>query len=321
MDTVKLTKKKNELDGFRPFAPELVKNLDEWFSVELTYTSNAIEGNTLTRKETAVVLEKGITVGGKSLREHLEATNHAKALSCIYSFSKQNLITEQDILNLHSMILRSIDDNNAGKYRSIPVRIAGSEVTLPSPDKVPSMMKDFVEWLEKNKDMHPVMLAAEAHFRLVTIHPFTDGNGRTARLLMNLILLQKGYPTAIIRKRHRLKYIDAIEKAQLGGSKADYEKLIEKAVLRSLDIWLKAAKNEQPESRPEPLLRIGQLAEKSKETVATIRYWTKLGLLEIADTTKSGYQLYEHEMIERVSKIRALQKQRLTLEEILKQLT
>lgn len=323
MDYDTLHQKKQKLDGCRPLSPALVRNLEDWFRVELTYTSNAIEGNTLTRQETALVVEKGLTVGGKTLTEHLEAQNHAKAFDWVQSIigKKPQDLKEKDILYLHSLILKGIDDANAGHYRSVPVRISGSSVILPNPRKVPDLMAKFMEEIHHSK-LNPVELAAAVHYELVTIHPFVDGNGRTARLLMNLILMMHGYPPAIIRKRDRLAYIDALEKAQLGGPKDDYYNLIEKAVDRSLDIYLKAVKGEDAaseEANP-TLLKIGKLAKIVEETVPTIRFWTKEGLLEIADMTPSGYQLFDPSMIKRVEQIKDLKKQRYTISEIKKKL-
>lgn len=315
-----LTHKKTLLDQHRPLPPALVRNLEQWFLIELTFTSNAIEGNTLTRKETAVVVEKGLTVSGKSLVEHLEATNHAKALQGIMDIvaAQTRPLSEHILLDIHNTILHGIDDNHAGHYRSIPVRISGSQVVLPNPQKVPDLMATFLSELTTARDVHPVQLAAEAHYQLVTIHPFVDGNGRTARLLMNLILLQQGFPPALIRKRDRYRYISSLEKAQLGGSKEDYYKIIFKAVDRSLDIYLKALTvgQEEFEAVPTPLLRIGQLAKLTKESTATLRFWTKEGLLQVADTTEANYQLYNPEMVGKVAKIRELQVQRYTLKEI-----
>lgn len=320
MNYTKLTEKKQLLDSFRPLPPELVRNLDNWFRVELTYTSNAIEGNTLTRRETAIVIEKGLTVGGKSLKEHLEATNHAHALDVVHSLITQNpsQLSIKDILAIHSIILKGIDDDNAGHYRNVPVRISGSTVVMPNPRKVPELMEQFQQWLVEKHHLHPVAFAGEAHYQLVSIHPFVDGNGRTARLLMNLILLMHGYPPAIIRKRDRLAYINALETAQLGGSKVDYERLIIQAVDRSLDIYLKAAQGEsaQAELDTEQLLKIGELAKAANVTVPTIRYWTQEGLLQVTETTPSGYQLYAPDMVQRCARIQELKAQRLTLEEI-----
>jgi Fic family protein len=315
-----LTEKKRQLDQFRPLPKELVANLENWFRVELTYTSNALEGNTLTRQETAVVVEKGLTIGGKSLVEHLEATNHAAALNKVVQIAQSATedITELTILDLHSTILHGIDDANAGRYRSIAVRISGSMVVLPNPLKVPTLMADFVKDMGRS-DFHPVELAAEAHYQLVTIHPFIDGNGRTARLLMNLVLLQKGYPPALIRKRDRVPYLKALEKAQLGGSKEDYYEIISKAVSRSFDIYFNALDPElEPLQKPTPLLRIGQLAKLTSEPHATLRHWMKEGLLEFSETTGAGYQLFDPEMVDRAKLIRHLQSERQTLAEIRK---
>ena len=321
----KIKQKKKELDSYRPFDSALEKNLADWFRVEVTCTSNAIEGNTLTRQETALVLEKGMTVRGKSLQEHLEATNHAKAWDWIKSTLPKitNEIDESYILKIHSMILHGIDDVNAGCYRTIPVRIAGSGVVLPNFMKVPDLMREFMGWLGNNSDMDPVLLAAEAHYKLVTIHPFTDGNGRTARLLMNVILMMFGYPAAIIKEKDRMQYISSLEKAQLGGAKDKYEQLIIGAVDRSLDIYLNALKNKEDvgvgineQQLGKDLLKIGELAKSVGESVATIRYWTKEGLLDVADHMSSGYQLYSPKMIERVRKIHKLKEQRYRLDEI-----
>jgi Fic family protein len=318
-----ITDKKNRLDAQRPLPVSLVKNLDDWFRIELTYTSNALEGNTLTRRETSLVVEKGLTVGGKSLIEHLEATNHAHALDWVKEQVSRSpsALTEKDILYIHEFILKGIQDENAGHYRSVPVRISGSTVILPNPLKVPDLMKEFLHWLRSEKILHPVEMAAEAHYRLVTIHPFVDGNGRTARLLMNLILLMLGYPPAIIRKRDRLSYIASLEKAQLGGTKDAYNAIILKAVDRSLDLYLKAANGETDDSfHVNILLKIGELAKKSDENNSTIRHWTKEGILDVAEITDSGYQLYSIEMLERIKHINELKQKRFTLGEIKKAL-
>ena len=314
-----LAKKKVELDKERPLPDVLVQNLDEWFRIELTYTSNAIEGNTLTRQETALVVEKGLTVGGKSLVEHLEATNHASALDWVKKqiSRKPKSITIHDILNIHDIILKGIDDANAGHFRNVAVRISGSRVVLPNPRKVSDLMNQFIDWLQK-ANLDPVELAAEAHYQLVTIHPFVDGNGRTARLLMNMILMMQGYPPAIIRKRDRLAYIGALEQAQLGGSKDDFIQLIIKSINRSLNIYLKAIAGEHDsESLDEnKLLKIGQLAKQAGESVATIRHWTNIGLLEVAEVTTAKYQLYSTDMLERIKEIQELKQERFTLKKI-----
>lgn len=314
-----LTSKKRRLDGFGPLPDALARNLAEWFRVELTYTSNAIEGNTLTRSETAMVVEKGISVGGKSVTEHLEAIGHARAFDWINAQARRqpSSIVETDIRRIHEIAFKGIDHALAGIYRHVPVQVHGSAVFFPNPLNVPGLMRNFAEWLSKDQGLHVAELAAEAHYRLVTIHPFVDSNGRTARLLMNMILLMGGYPPAAIRTRDRKPYIDSLEKAQLGGPKDDYVKIISKAVERSLDICLKAAAGEDAEPEPsDEFLKIGQLARKVGESNSTIRHWTKEGLLSVVDVTPAGYQLYAPEAVDRVKRIHELKGQRLTLGEI-----
>ena len=179
-------------------------------------------------------------------------------------------------------------------------------------------MEKYIHWLRAVKD-NPVKIAADAHFKLVTIHPFTDGNGRTARLVMNLLLTQSGYPPAIIRNEDRKKYIDSVEAGQLTGSLSDFCNLVYQAVNRSLDIYLDAVapKPETPKPSAKKLLKIGELAKLARQTVPTIRHWTKEGLLSVAGHSPGGYQLYSRDMISVAQKIRRLQVQkRLTLAEI-----
>ncbi len=243
----KLLIKKQQLDTHKPLPSELINNLEAWFRVELTYTSNAIEGNTLTRQETALIVEKGITVQGKSLEEHLEAVNHAKAFDYIKTLATKNRqeLTYQDILDIHKIILQKIDDTNAGRLRTVAVRLKGSETILPNALKVPELMNDFISWLKSENTDNPIKIAADTHFKLVSIHPFVDGNGRTARLLMNLLLMQEGFPPAIIRKEDRSSYIKSLETGQTKNNLTDYYTLIYEAVDRSLDIYLEAAEPEK----------------------------------------------------------------------------
>ena len=199
------------------------------------------------------------------------------------------------------------------------MRISGSTVVLPNHVKVPTLMSEFIlNVFKTKKDIHPVELAISAHYELVTIHPFVDGNGRTARLLMNLVLMQNGYPPAIIKIRERERYINSLQKAQLGGSREDFDKLIAKAVERSLDIYLKAVKGEEtpkPTSK-QSLLKIGELAKLTGQSVPTIRYWVSQGLLEVASKTAKGYSLFDKNQIKRVHKILDLKAERRTLGEI-----
>ncbi|MBF0491658.1 MAG: Fic family protein [Deltaproteobacteria bacterium] len=236
-----IDEKQRQLATFQPFTPSLQKNILDYARIELTYSSNAIEGNTLSLQETALVVEKGITVAGKTITEHLEAVNHASAFDYICTLQNRNRkdLTEETLLKIHAHVLKGIGDSNAGIYRQVPVRISGSRVVMPNPLKVPSLMQDFVTWLQGDLSQQAATIAAEAHFKLVSIHPFVDGNGRTARLLMNLLLMQAGYPPASIKPESRLEYIQALEKAQLGNGMQDYYLVIYKALIQSQDELLK----------------------------------------------------------------------------------
>ncbi len=217
------------------------------FEIEYTYESNKIEGNTLTLQETALVIEKGLTIGGKSLNEHLEAVNHSHAIDFIKEIA-QNIepINERNLLQIHSLILQGIDNANAGKYRNVQVLISGAKHVPPQPFLVAKQMEDLFIWYNENKDhLHPVELSAEMHERLVTIHPFIDGNGRTSRLLMNLILIQNGFPIAILKgdAENRLKYYNALETAQTENDKQPFLDLIAENVRETMERIIKVSGN------------------------------------------------------------------------------
>lgn len=191
------------LDSFRPFEPNMLKNYIEATEVQYTYDSNRIEGNSLTLAETEQVIRKGLTIGGKPLNDHLEAINHQQAIHYIRELVQQNIeLSEREIKNIHALILKSIMDSEAGAYRKVPVYILntdGHRHDFPQPYLVPKLMEDFFIFFNENKDkLHPVAMASNLHQKLVNIHPFIDGNGRTSRLVMNLFLIQNGYPIAII---------------------------------------------------------------------------------------------------------------------------
>ncbi|MCT4664067.1 MAG: Fic family protein [Flavobacteriales bacterium] len=223
------------------------EKITQALEIEYTYESNRIEGNTLTLQETALVIEKGLTIGGKTLNEYLEAINHTHAISFIKSLAKEkNQITERDILQIHSLILQGINKENAGAYRKVQVIISGAKHIPPQPFLVPKKMEELMIWYNENKNLlHPIDLSAEMHERLVTIHPFIDGNGRTSRLLMNLILLQHGYPIVILKGdvENRLKYYQALELAQVEGDKSTFIRLIEDNVRMSIERILQIFEN------------------------------------------------------------------------------
>ena len=236
--------KKRELDAFRPFSPELARKLDEQFTVEWTYNSNAIEGNTLTLQETDLVINRGLTIGNKTLKEHFEAINHKEGIQYVYDFvKKKKELDENTILEIHKMILKNISEIDAGHYRNENVMILGA-IHLPPPAvKIPKLMAEFMEWYYENKTkLSVVELAAWIHYKLVYIHPFIDGNGRASRLLMNLILLQHGYPPAVILNIDRKRYYKFLKEADRGRY-INFFNFIGRSVERSLLIYLNALKS------------------------------------------------------------------------------
>lgn len=233
----RIEQRKGILDALRPFSPEPLRQLEQWYDVELTYTSNALEGNTLTRSETAIVIEKGITVRGKALKDHEEAVDHFEAMQLVRSLVKDSRpISEGDVCDIHRLVVAKTQAKEAGQYAKFGRRIAGSADKLAPPEAIPGLMSEFGGWL--NQLPFTPNNAIEAHLRLVTIHPFSDGNGRTARLLMNLILMGGGYPPIIIQPEHRPDYIDSLEQAQLSGDSTDFVVLLLNRLDSSLGEYL-----------------------------------------------------------------------------------
>ena len=230
---------KAKLDNFRQFDSYRIAQALE---LEYTFESNRIEGNTMTLRETDLVINEGITISGKSMREHLEAINHQEAIAYIkHLMEKSTNLNEREVLSIHNLILRGIHPEDAGRYRKVQVMIKGSSYMPPQPYMVAKDMEDFFIWYETNKNsLHPVILAAEMHERLVTIHPFIDGNGRTSRLVMNLILLQHGYIIANIKGDYesRMQYYQALETAQTKNNKEDFLLFIAQIEKESLERYI-----------------------------------------------------------------------------------
>lgn len=208
---------KTRTDGFRPLSRHMLKQIREYFRIGFTYASNALEGNSLTETETKIVIEDGITIGGKPLRDHYEAIGHSEAYDLLLRMAKKKEITENQIRGLHRVFFYRIDARQAGKYRRQKVLISGTVFIPPAPELIPGLMADFVGRMpELRSTLHPVEFAAVLHKEFVTIHPFIDGNGRVARLLMNLALIQSGYPIAIIPPILREKYLETLDKTHRG---------------------------------------------------------------------------------------------------------
>jgi Fic family protein/DNA-binding Xre family transcriptional regulator len=223
-----------KIDQLRNTLVHLRKNennrIVQALETEYTFESNRIEGNTLSLQETELVINQGLTISGKTMQEHLEAINHADAIAFIKQLAKKRTrITERDLLQIHNLILRGISQTQAGRYRTVQVMISGSNHNPPNPFQIREAMDDFFDWYNKEfSRMHPVLFAAEAHLRLVSIHPFIDGNGRTSRLLMNLHLLQNGYCIANLKgdNTSRLNYYKALEEARSNGNTDAFRNLI-----------------------------------------------------------------------------------------------
>ena len=223
---------KAKLDQHRPLSPMIVKNLHEDLILRWTYHSNAIEGNTLTLLETKVVLE-GITVGGKALREHFEAINHRDAILYVEDIiKKQEPFSEWQIRNIHQLILKNIDDENAGRYRQQNVLISGATTNPPDHTLLNDKMAQFIDWYNTDAHtLHPIERAAKVHADFVGIHPFIDGNGRTSRLLMNLELMKAGYPPSVITVENRLAYYEALDQWMAYGNSEPFNNLVAAVVL------------------------------------------------------------------------------------------
>lgn len=227
------------LNQNRPLPYSAISKIKESLSIEWTYNSNSIEGNTLSLRETQMVLQDGITVKGKSLREHFEAKNHEHAINYLYQIISDDYVLRSiDILSLHGLVLRTIEDDFAGRIRNAGVRITGANFIPPNANKVSDLLDELIQFVNENPlELNDIELATIFHHKLVWIHPFFDGNGRTVRLAMNLLLMRRGFPPAIILKNDRKKYYDALNQANNGN----YQKLtllMCQALERTVNIYL-----------------------------------------------------------------------------------
>jgi Fic family protein len=212
-----------KIGQFRPLLPEELTPLRQYFKIGLTYTSNALEGNSLTETETKIVLEDGLTMAGKPMKDHLEAVGHGRAYDQLFTLAKEKAVSTNDMLDLHRYLMENLDPETAGRYRNVKVFVSGSKTVFPLPDDVPhhiaELFRNFEVWAQSH---HPIVAVAKLHYNIVAIHPFTDGNGRTARLLMNLFLMQHHYPIILIPFVRRSEYLEALHEADLGQEDCFY---------------------------------------------------------------------------------------------------
>lgn len=239
-----------EIATLRPFQMPMLKPVRDFYRVSTTWSSNALEGNSLTIEETKILLEDGIAVGGKPFKDLLEAYGHGRAYDFMCTLVEKTEINLEDIRSLHKLFYQAIDSGAAGVYRSIPVCVSGSEMILPSAKDVSAKMEELGKWMkEDGAKLHPVVYAADLHRRFVEVHPFEDGNGRTARLLMNTVLIQNGYLPCVISPYIRFDYIQTLEGAHKGLpekfiqfiAEAEYE--TEKDFIRAMELEMPKSLN------------------------------------------------------------------------------
>lgn len=275
----RVLEKKRKLDTLRPLPSSLAARLKKQMIIEYTYNSNAIEGNTLTLRETQLIIEEGITVGGKSITETLEAKNHPEAIKFVERLVEaKSELTEEVILQLHKLIMSNITED-AGHYRTTGVKITGATFMPPPSSQVKPRIDELLKWLRENPDeLTPIELAAVFHHHFVQIHPFSEGNGRTARLLMNALLMKGGYPfIATVPKLDRSKYLKTLAEADSGNT-SSFVNFIARCAEKALDTYLDAL--EEPE--------ILTLAEASKITPYSQEYLSLLARKGLLGAYKQG---------------------------------
>ena len=297
MDTLKeIESKKEALDKILK-NKQALRVFKTWLLTELSYTSNNIEGNSLTRKETVFAITKGLTTSSiKPIKDYQEIINHAKASRLVLNLSKRDKpVTEEDILNIHKEVLKGLEEDDCiGKYRNIKIRVSGSKVVVPHPSKIKGLMEELINFINL-KNQNVIETALIAHFKFIAINPFIDGNGRTARLLLNLILLKNNYYPVIIRARDRKIYIKSIEKGELKNDLSSYNNFMYKAIDKSYQTYIDMfdSKNEQDKE----LLTISKFAKAADVPVSTVRYYLRIGKLKPISKTESDYMLFSKEQI------------------------
>lgn len=302
----RIIEKKKKLDSLRPLPRSLVARLRDQIIIEWTYNSNAIEGTTLSFLETRLILEHGLTIKGKSLKEHFEAKNHKDAILFVEDLVSKRKFTISQLLirQIHQLVLKEIDNEWAGKYREVQVEITGTKFVPPDPATVPVKMRQLEKWLQdKTNQKDLIDYAALAHFKLVDIHPFLDGNGRTARLLMNLILMSRSFPPTVILKNDRMKYYDGLNLAHKG----DFEQFVQfigRNVERSLTWYLEAVMPSKKKQKQDKWQLLSKLAPKTPYSQEYLSLLARKGRIEAVKKERNWY-----------SNLKAIKKYRKELEE------
>lgn len=277
----RLDEKLERLNSMRPLPQSAVRKLQEQLRIEMTYNSNAIEGNSLTLRETFLVISEGITVKGKPLKDHLEVKDHHAALQYLYDLIEKDTrhtISEQLIRTIHQLIMQETDKEWAGRYRNANVMITGADHTPPDALEVSQYMKELIDWARKNgRVLHSIEYASLFHHKFVHIHPFFDGNGRTARIMMSLFLMQSGFPLVVVLKNDRKKYYTVLDKADKGDY-APLVRFIAQAVERSLDMYLKVLT--PITQKRETYLPLSKLAKHTSYSAKYLNLLARTGKLE-----------------------------------------
>ncbi len=287
----RINHKKAALDALRPLPPAIVQRLHEQLAAEWIYHSNAIEGNTLTLRETQLILETGLTIGGKSLREHVEVINHQRAIEYVESLLDATTpITAFHVRTLHQLVLTGIDDDNAGQYRQVPVRIMGASHMPPDAWELNQLMNEWSDWVYGEiVTRHAVERAALAHHRLAAIHSFIDGNGRTARLAMNLLLMREGYPPTIILQANRRQYYRVLAQAD-SGNERPLVNFIGRAVEHGLTFYLQASTPQvEAPAQDEIWISLRQAAEGTPYSQDYLSLLARRGRLEAVKRGRNWY--------------------------------
>jgi Fic family protein len=279
----KIDEKKRRLDRLRPLPKDAMQKLLEDMRLRHTYHSDAIEGNTLTLQETKLVLEEGITIGGKPLKDHIEALNDAQAFDFMVQLvQKKTPLSQESIQQIHEIVTKGLL-KDSGKYRTGNVRISGSSINPPSYTKVISLMDDYIQTVKKIS-VHPLKKAAYIHHQLAWIHPFFDGNGRVARLLTNLFFMQQGYPPVVLKQEQRNTYYHVLHQAD-NGHLSPLAEFLAKAMNESLQLYLSVFIDEE---RLIPLKELAQHSPYSQEYLSLRARQGKLDAVKLEQTWYSS---------------------------------
>ena len=320
-----LTVKKNQMETVLPFPADVLGELRRELDLETASVGICFDGGSLTRRETELVLFQDKVVPDHSLTEHIRVLNMSTAFRMIFDQMQQHTprpFDENDIKNLHRILVRELDDKNGGMYRGFSMTFPLGDLDLPDPALVHRKMDEIGMWLFSVRTLHPVAVAADVHLRLLSVHPFAEGNGAVARMMMNMILMRSGYPPALFSRREKNEYWQTLKAAIYDNDRTGYDRLVYRAVNRGLELYLKSGRLKKVEAvETEPyFLRIGQLAKETGERVSTLRYWTSLGILSPAGKTSADYMIFSSDVLETVRRLKELKAKRLTLEEIKKEL-